>query len=141
MLNSAFYSWPNNRWPSAVDYQNQHTQNSDCSDFDSLDVDGSDIDDHLFWAVNVWIVSSWIMPDKKVEYYEKNRKQFSKLLILKRNHEFFSKLCLFRWNLDFCWNWASNNMKNFENLLCIFFLTFELTFKMVVVQILMVNCW
>ena len=56
----------------------------DCSNFDGLDVDSLNNNDQL-----IWIVNSWIIFNKKVECYENYAEQFSKFLLLKRNHEFY----------------------------------------------------
>ena len=43
--------------------------------------------------------------------------------------------------MDFCLNCGSDDKNIFEYLLSLYSQTFELTFNMIVVQILLVNCW
>ena len=117
-----------------MDYQNLHNQNPNYSDFDGFDINGQ-----LFWAINIQIFNNSIMLHKKDKSYVKNAKQFSKLQLLNRNHKFVSTHV----TSDEIQTSAGNGeaiTKNFENLHGIFFSTFKVMFKMLVVWISMVNC-
>ena len=53
------------------------------------------------------IVSSWIMFDKKLHIVKKNAEQFSKFILLKRNHKFFESYVITDeiWTYALCCNW------------------------------------